>query len=281
MSTPFGGAILNQSVEVCPSSRSEEIKKSTHSVNQGLWMIAAIAAVGCLGESSRDIDRSSSGEVVEQFPLLRDGLVRGILVMGPEVRTFKPCAEDTELWAVPMKSILDAYGALTAEPYQPVFVEVDSEHEEAPRSGPGARYPGQLRLVNLLRAEPVGEGLGCEDSLLGVAYKASGHDPFWHVRVLSERIALASPEIPSTIFNGASPIPLDNGWRFEAQSAGPETVWLRLELIRASCVDSVSGSLYTWTASLDVGGVVRTGCAWEGDLALDRGTGSTSLRIAS
>ena len=92
---------------------------------------------------------------------------------------------------------------------------------------------------------------------------------------------LATPEIPSTIFSESPPIPIDNGWRFEAESDGAETIRLRLELIRASCVDSVSGSLYTWTASLDVGGVVRTGCAWEGDLALDRGTGSTNLRIAS
>ena len=250
-------------------------------MKQGLWLVAAITAVGCLEELSRDLDPSSSIEAAERIPTLSGGIVQGILVMGPEVRTFKPCAENTELWAVPVKSILDAYGALTSEPYQPLFVEADSEYEEASRSGPSARYPGQVRLVNLLRAEPVGEGLGCEDSLLGVAYRASGHDPFWHVRVLSDRITLATPEIPSTIFSEAPPMPIDNGWRFEGESDGPETVRLRLELIRASCVDSVSGSLYTWTAYLDVGGVVRTGCAWEGGLALDRDTGSTSLRTAS
>jgi len=264
-----------------PTGRREKITRSTLQVIKFCWITTGAALAGCFGETSSASDVSSSRERGQKVALDGGGIVKGILVMGPEARTFKPCAENTELWAVPVKSILDAYGALTSEPYQPVFVEVDSEHEEAPRSGPGARYPGQLRLVNLLRAELVGEGLGCEDSLLGFAYRASGHDPFWHVRVLSDRITLATPEIPSTIFSESPPIPIDNGWRFDAESDGAETIRLRLELIRASCVDSVSGSLYTWTASLDVGGVVRTGCAWEGDLALDRGTGSTNLRIAS
>lgn len=264
-----------------PAGRREKIARSTLHLIKVCWITTGAALSGCVGETSSASDVPSFGERGQQVALKSGGIVQGILVMGPEVRTFKPCAENAEFWAVPVKSILDAYGALAAEPYQPVFVEVDTEHEEPSRSGPGARYPGQLRLVSLLRAEPIGEGLGCEESLVDVAYRASGHDPFWHVRVLSDRIMLATPEIPSTIFSEASPIPVDNGWRFEAESDGPETVSLNLELIRASCVDSVSGSLYTWTASLDVGGVVRTGCAWEGDLALGRGTGSTSLRIAS
>ena len=264
-----------------PAGRREKIAKSTLHLIKVCWIMTGAALAGCVGEMTSASDAPSFGERDQQVAFKNGGIVQGILVMGPEVRTFKPCAENTELWAVPVKSILDAYGALASEPYQPVFLEVDSEYDEAPRSGSGASYPGQIRLVNLLRAEPVGEGLGCEDSLLGVAYKASGHDPFWHVRVLSDQITLATPEIPSTIFSEAPPIPMDNGWRFEAESDGPEAIRLRLDLIRASCVDSVSGSLYTWTASLDVGGVIRFGCAWEGDLALDRGTGSASLRIAS
>ena len=240
-----------------------------------LRQLTAATAVVVLVACSTDV-RDELGSPAESEPEAsqpapsQDGVLSGMLVMGPEVRTLKPCAEETELWVIPVESVQRAYDALAQEAYAPVFVEVEGVREAAPAAGFGADYPGQLRLSSLLRAESADEGFGCGEDLTDILFKASGQEPFWHVRVLAGRITLATPEIPSTIFSGARPIPLENGWRFESLSTGPETVQLRLDLIRGQCSDSMAGSVYTWVATLDVGGEVRRGCAWEGALAPGR-----------
>lgn len=236
----------------------------------GTWVFALAACGAESGDEVGDTPASSPSAVGSAPAAVMDGIVRGMLVMGPEVRTLKPCDEETELWVIPVESVQRAYDQLASEPYAPVFVEVEGSREASPASGFGADYPGQLRLTALHRAEPAEEGFGCGEQLRGVVFRAGGQEPFWHVRVLADRITLATPEIPSTVFAQARPIPLDDGWRFESLSSGPETVQLRLDLTRGRCTDSMVGSVYTWTAMLDVGGELRRGCAWEGALAPGR-----------
>ena len=60
---------------------------------------------------------------VQQGP----AVVRGFLVLGPEVRSIKPCGEEQELWVIPLTEVTEAYDALSREPYSPVFVEVEGE----------------------------------------------------------------------------------------------------------------------------------------------------------
>lgn len=237
-------------------------------------MLAALVA--CTAEE--DADRNTPGvtEDAGSETTPAEGVTRGVLVMGPEVRTLTPCGEPTELWVIPVESVQRAYDALAPEAYAPVFVEVRGRREPAPSAGFGADYAGQLRLSTLLRADSASEGFGCREDVDGFAFKATGQEPFWHVRVLSDRITLATMEIPSTIFAGSAPIPTDSGWRFESVSTGPETVELRLEIRRGPCTDAMAGSVYTWEATLDVGGEVRRGCAWEGALAPGR-DGSYSI----
>ena len=236
---------------------------------------AAAAAVLVLIACSTDVEdqpdspQDFEGEAGQPMPS-QDGVLSGMLVMGPELRTFKPCAEETELWVIPVESVQRAYEEIAREAYAPVFVEVDGVREAAPAAGFGADYPGQLRLVALLRAESADEGFRCGEELSDVLFKASGQEPFWHLRVFADRISLATPDIPPTIFAGARPTLLENGWRFESLSTGPESVQLRLDLSREQCSDSMTGSVYTWMATLDIGGDVRRGCAWEGALAPGR-----------
>ncbi|MDE3004311.1 MAG: hypothetical protein OXU38_13745 [Gemmatimonadota bacterium] len=233
-----------------------------------------LAAAACSADPQTEDGASAPSERQASEQTFVVGVTRGMMVMGPEVRTLKPCEEETELWLVPIESVQRAYEALASEPHAPVFVEVEGIREPAPAVGFGADYSGQLRLTSLIRAESAVEGLGCDENLLETVFRATGQEPFWHVRVLRDRIVLATPDIPSTIFSGARPFPLDDGWRFEALSTGPETVHLRLDVTRGSCTDSMVGSMYTWVASLNVGGQVRRGCAWEGRLAPGRGSAS-------
>ncbi len=236
-----------------------------------LAVAAVLVLVSCSTavEDQPEFPADSEGDAGRLSPP-QERVLSGMLVMGPEVRTLKPCTEQTELWVIPVESVQRAYDEVAEEAYQPVFVEVEGVREASPAAGFGADYSGQLRLVALLRAESAEEGFGCGEELTDVLFKASGQAPFWHLRVFTEQIMLATPDIPQTIFLGVRPTPLESGWRFESLSTGPETVQLRLDLTRERCSDAMTGSVYTWIATLDIGGEVRRGCGWEGELAPGR-----------
>jgi uncharacterized membrane protein len=95
-------------------------------------------------------------------------------------------------------------------------------------------------------------------------------EPFWGLRVTESSIVFSTPEIPETVFEVVEPSFSSGGWVYETASAGPESITLRLELSPDRCSDSMVGSMYSWTALVDIGGQVRRGCAWEGALAPGR-----------
>jgi putative lipoprotein len=194
-------------------------------------------------------------------------VVRGILVLGPEVRSIKPCDEDRELWVVPIGDVTAAYESLSREPYAPVFVELEGEVGPAPESGFGAEYDQQLAVSALRRASPAEEGFGCQEDVSAFAFRASGVEPFWGVQVREASIVFSTPEIPETVFESVEPAFFGGGWVYETVAAGPEPITLRLELTPERCSDSMVGAIYSWSARVDIGGQIRQGCAWEGALA--------------
>jgi putative lipoprotein len=198
------------------------------------------------------------------------GVVRGFVVLGHEVRSIKPCDEEGELWVVPTTDVTAAYEALSREAYAPVFVEVEGSIGPAPDSGFGTEYDEQLTVTAFRRASPAEEGFGCSEDVSTFAFRAAGVEPFWGLRVTASSIVFSTPEIPETVFEVVEPAFSGGGWVYETVSAGPEPITLRLEVRPERCSDSMLGSIYSWSASADVGGQVRVGCAWEGALAPGR-----------
>lgn len=193
--------------------------------------------------------------------------MRGVVVLGPEVRSIKPCNEDRELWVVPIADVTAAYRSLSREPYAPVFVEVEGEIAPAPTEGFGAEYAEQLTVTAFRRASPAEEGFGCAEDVSAFAFRASGVEPFWGLRVRESSIVFSTPEIPETVFEIVDPAFAGGAWVYETVSAGPEPITLRLELSPEPCSDTMLGSIYTWSAKVDIAGEPREGCAWEGALA--------------
>lgn len=198
------------------------------------------------------------------------GVVRGFVVLGHEVRSIKPCDEERELWVVPTTDVTAAYEALSREPYAPVFVEVEGDIGPAPDSGFGAEYDEQLTVTVFRRAAPAEESFGCSEDVSTFAFRASGVEPFWGLRVTASSIVFSTPEIPETVFEVVEPAFSAGGWVYETVSAGPEPITLRLELRPERCSDSMLGSIYSWSATANIGGQVHVGCAWEGALAPGR-----------
>ena len=230
-------------------------------------LVSSAIALGCT--EPRDASEAPGGET-DRAPAGAESasnVVRGFLVLGHEMRSIKPCDEDRELWVIPIAEVTSAYEALSREAYAPVFVEVEGELGEAPETGFGADFAGQLTVSGFRRAAPAEEGFGCREDVSTFAFRASGVEPFWGLQVRSNSIVYSTPDIPQTVFAAAEPAVLQGGWVYESTSSGPESLSLTLRITPEPCSDSMVGAIFTWSAEVDIEGEVRQGCAWEGALA--------------
>jgi hypothetical protein len=90
-------------------------------------------------------------------------LLQGWFVFGHEVRTFKPCAAENDLWVMgaspAMDDLIAAHRAATlqAVPYAPLFVTITGRLVDPPQSGFGASYAGGLSATRLVQARPRGK----------------------------------------------------------------------------------------------------------------------------
>jgi hypothetical protein len=90
-------------------------------------------------------------------------LLQGWFVFGHEVRTFKPCAAEDDLWVMgtspAMDDLIAAHQAATlrAVPYAPLFVTITGRLVDLPQSGLGASYSGGLSATRLVQARPRGK----------------------------------------------------------------------------------------------------------------------------
>jgi putative lipoprotein len=227
-------------------------------------MLACAACAPREGTEQGAVEPDGGGVAAEASGV---SVVRGFLVLGPEVRSIKPCGEDRELWVIPTSDLDEAYSSLSREPYDPVYVEVEAMVGEAPESGFGADYSGLVTVRTVRRAQPAGEGFGCGEDLSDFSFRASGQEPFWSLRVTPTIIVLSTPDIPETVFEAVAPSVLGDGWVYESRATGPETILIRAVFEPGRCTDSMLGAIHGWRAHLEIGDDTQVGCAWEGMLA--------------
>jgi hypothetical protein len=90
-------------------------------------------------------------------------LFQGWFVFGHEVRTFKPCSAEDDLWVMGTSAAMDdlraAHRAATLQviPYAPLFVTITGRLVDPPQSGFGASYSGGLSAMRLVQARPRGK----------------------------------------------------------------------------------------------------------------------------
>jgi len=188
--------------------------------------------------------------------------MRGEVILGHEVREFKPCGEDAELWVIPGPELVDAYEALSYEAYAPVYAELRGEVGPPPETGFGAGYQGQLTVLSLMRAAPAAESHGCAEDLTGIAFRALGNEPFWGLHVSRDEIVFSMLGASDVTLPRAVPRREEGSWIYEAE-ADAGSVSLTLE--EASCSDTMVGTRYSWRAHVTLDGDTYEGCAWEGD----------------
>jgi uncharacterized membrane protein len=232
---------------------------------------ATLAVMGaCEAAEERALNASGAAEVTAVAPVERDVVIRGFVVLDSEVRSIKPCGEEGELWVNPVSDLTMVYEELRRELSGPVFVEVEGRLGAAPSTGPGSDRDGLLTVRSLRRAAPAAERLRCEEDVSGFSFRASGREPFWHIQMTPSAIVYATQDLPETRFAGAEPFLAEGGWVYESRGTGPESLQIRATLTPGRCRDAGVEAIYSWSATIELPGEIRRGCAWMGDLAPGR-----------
>ena len=185
---------------------------------------------------------------------------RGDVVWGHEMRSFRECSSGREAWiSLAPGADLDAvYERLAGEPYQAVFMEVDGVWGDIPGSGFGADFEHSMLVSQVRRAER--EGFGCDEPLDGFFYRARGNEPSWRLDVREDRLEFSS--MTGNLSLPGPEVRIGGDSVHILAGSGDESVDVTITAGR--CVDSMSGSVFAFSANLSVGGSELHGCAING-----------------
>jgi uncharacterized membrane protein len=189
-------------------------------------------------------------------------ILSGFAVHGDEIRSFRRCEADEELWAVDRSGLLwDLHDelALHREPYEKVFAIVEGRIGPAPKEGFGADYPRGLEITRVLYMAL--EGILCDLDLSGFHYRAQGNEPFWSAWVSADGIVLRMPGRENRAWLDINEQATDNGALFTGD--GPAGS-IELEITDVPCRDSMSGAYFAYFARLSLDGEQFTGCTLKG-----------------
>ncbi|MGD9075169.1 MAG: META domain-containing protein [Desulfobacteraceae bacterium] len=198
------------------------------------------------------------------------GFFRGHLTLGHEVRSFIPCEKEVDYWVVDRTGgeLWKVYQRLTHKPYQPVYVEVRGHLEPPPADGFGADYARQLTVFELRRAGI--ETRGCAEDMGGIAFRASGNEPFWNVEISENEILFSQLGQPKIAFPYAPPHLSETSRVYRSSTKEHLHHRIKITLHEKRCIDSMSGEHFSFAARVSLDGREYLGCAREGSWLLSR-----------
>jgi uncharacterized membrane protein len=188
---------------------------------------------------------------------------RGTLISGPEASVLTPCGSDERIWVTDETGKLwGIYGRFAASPYDPVFVEVRGRSGPPPAEGPGQEYGRQIVVTAVRRAAK--EGLGCDEDLTGIEFKARGNEPFWNVTVGEDGITFFDISRLQIKFRYTAPARAPGRWIYYTTAAEKGKHWLLIVIDEKPCTDSATGEYSSFSADVLIDGQRYTGCATSG-----------------
>jgi hypothetical protein len=137
------------------------------------WLVAVgglsgVLAVGCGGEAPEPetvVDEGPTQPADSATHEERRRTIRGLCVMGHEVRTFIPCGSRKVYWIHADQASLDAFQIAieryTDEPFEPFSAEIDGRLTDEKGEGFAADYDGQFFVERLIHLAPASE-LDCD-----------------------------------------------------------------------------------------------------------------------
>ena len=191
-------------------------------------------------------------------------IFRGLAVFGHEVRTFQLCGADSVLWAVDESGVLWDVHKELAPPSGPgaaLFAVVDGRRGPAPVDGFGADFPGALVVT---RVHYLGlEGPDCGFNWDDFQYRGVGNEPFWAVNVTADGMRLTRPGVDDLFWPAVTRIENGDELRFVG-AGGDEHPIAELVVTPVPGRDTMSGSYFGWSATLEFDGEILRGRALVG-----------------
>jgi uncharacterized membrane protein len=223
---------------------------------RSLLPLLLIGAFACGGDSDAD-----AGQAVDA-PTTKT-ILAGHAVFGHEVRTIRPCGEDSTLWAIDSTQLTwDVHRELAPgmAPYEEVFVVVEGSPANSPQDGFGADYDGAFYVDRVLYA--ASEGWGCNLDLSRFQVRLSGNEPFWTLLITDSTAELSRMDGPGRTWREILVDTTDAGVRYRSDNG--ESGSLVVDLSDEPCRDSMSGAYHGYSASVVLAGEELTGCAIRG-----------------
>jgi len=205
----------------------------------GLWPCLALAAACAIAQPARADDST---------------IWRGNFLVGKAGAQFNPCRTGDRFAlddATPGRALEAAYRTLARRPGRAMFVEFA-----------GRRTRNGITATRFERA--LTDGPGCREDLQDVRLRAYGFNPFVQVEVRAAKVLLRlRPASAPAEYAGAT-LRVERGEaRLEAASA--ESV-LHLRVRAKPCREELSNGLFSYEATVEVGGMPHAACAYWGDL---------------
>jgi uncharacterized membrane protein len=232
-------------------------------------LVALIGLVSCTsGDGGEDSSRDVSSENVEQTegtetaPGLQT--IRGHYVFGHEIRTFRPCGQDEELWVFDRSNLLkELHEEMAPEtvPYAEIFVVATGRIGPPVDEGFGAEFPGAVTVEDVIYA--TFEGFDCGFDWSRFFYRAQGNEPSWMLEVFEAEMRLTRPGYPDLVWADTKESRSEGTVTFHAAGGGDHPpVELVIEL--APSRDTMSGAYYGLSARLVLGDQTLKGNALRG-----------------
>lgn len=187
--------------------------------------------------------------------------LRGHLVWGHEMRSFTECETGRTAWVYESAGVglSEVVASLEAGPYQPLFVEIVGEWMPESEDGFAADFTETLLVRSLLRAER--EGFACSENLTDVIYRARGNEPAWKLDLRHDNLSFASMGSGEVLFPTPEVAITDSGLAISGKS-GQDTI--EVEITAGRCIDTMSGSIYSFTTTITTPDQRYSGCAVAG-----------------
>lgn len=235
-----------------------------------LWVAACGMDTASDGESAETTPgQAERPEAFDGAPPESTQLLRGHLVIGHEVRSFKPCDSEQDLWVIDETGgdLAGLYETLTSGVYQDLYAVVLGEVGPSPSDGFGADYAGSVTVAALRHAAP--ESHACSEDLFGIKVQATGNEPFWRVDIRTEGILLTELGSEDRFFSSTSISAQEGGlqqFRGTAASAGGQSsgASIVVTIDEHPCRDSMSGAYFSYVARVEVDDRELVGCARQG-----------------
>ncbi|MGF1751670.1 COG3650 family protein [Vibrio cionasavignyae] len=179
-------------------------------------------------------------------------VLRGQAIVGHESRTIQPCGSTQQYWLELPKEAREAAEKLSRTPYQALYAEVIGHLEAPSHRGFDSDYTGRfvVKQVNLITAENPNR---CDQPLRPT--QVLGNEPFWNLKFNTSKMAQFSQmgNDPQTLELESKQI-TQNTRRYEFDDAN-------LTMTSKLCNDTMSDSVYGWSAALVMDDQPRQGCA--------------------